>query len=413
MFSIRRQTYRKGNPMHAAELLHDLLDNACQSIDKRIRKSLFSAAEALTRCKQLSIAALGRSLDRSAKVKHTIKCMDRLFGNRRLHMKSHVIYKAIAERLLKNNKRPIIIVDWSGLTPCGAYYFLRASVAVTGRSLTLYSQAYALKEYTAPKTHNEFLRVLKSILPDDCIPIIVTDAGFRNTWFRAVLTMGWDFIGRVRNNTHYQSAEQKAWLSIHALYQCATEKAAYIGQVLLARASQLDCHFYLMKLKKKFRVKRNLAGKKIQCSVSKKHEKGANEPWLIASSLSPEKISASDVMSLYEKRMQIEEEFRDLKNTRNGFGLRHCRSFKASRLNIALLIATLANLILWMFGVATKQKNMHFSFQANTIKTRNILSIITIGWQALMSRKALVNIRELKNAFKLMASLTTNGDELC
>lgn len=71
--------------MHAAQLLHDLLDNTCQSIDKRIRKTLFSAAETLMRCKQLSIATLGRSLDRFAKVKHTIKCIDRLFGNRALH----------------------------------------------------------------------------------------------------------------------------------------------------------------------------------------------------------------------------------------------------------------------------------------------------------------------------------------
>jgi hypothetical protein len=67
--------------MRATQLLHDLLDNTCQSIDKRNRKTIFAAAETLTRCKQLSIATLGRSLNRPAKVKHTIKCIDRLFGN--------------------------------------------------------------------------------------------------------------------------------------------------------------------------------------------------------------------------------------------------------------------------------------------------------------------------------------------
>ena len=77
LFSIRRQTYRNGNPMRAAKLLHDLLDNACQSIDKRLRRTLFEAAETLAHCKHLSIAALGRHLPRKAKVKHTIKCMDR------------------------------------------------------------------------------------------------------------------------------------------------------------------------------------------------------------------------------------------------------------------------------------------------------------------------------------------------
>jgi hypothetical protein len=399
--------------MRAMELLHELLDNACQSIDMRIRKTLFAAAETLTRCKQLSIATLGRSLDRAAKVKHTIKCMDRLFGNRTLHAHGKVFYKGMAELLLKNNRRPIIIVDWSGLTPCGAFHFLRASIAIKGRSLTLYNQAYPLKEYTSEKTHREFLKTLQSILPNDCIPIIVTDAGFRNTWFRAVLEMGWEFIGRVRNKTQYQKIDDSAWFSIQTLYQQATEKACYIGRVLLARSSPLDCHFYMLKQKKKHRVKRNLAGKKVECSVSKKHAKGANEPWLIASSLSIEKISAIEIMMLYEKRMQIEEEFRDLKNTRNGFGLRHCRSFKVERLNVALLIAVLAVLILWLFGTAAKQKNLHFSFQANTVKTRNVLSIFIIGWQVLMRNEVSIHKKELKNTLDLIISSTATWTALC
>lgn len=109
--------------MHAVKLLHDLLDNACHSIDKRLRRTLFSAAEALTRCGQLSISTLGRSLDSQAKVKHTIKCVDRLFGNKALHLNGNIFYRAMSHMLLKDNKRPVIIVDWSGLTPCGAFHY--------------------------------------------------------------------------------------------------------------------------------------------------------------------------------------------------------------------------------------------------------------------------------------------------
>ena len=50
--------------MRAAKLLHDLLDNACQSVDKRLRRTLFEAAETLAKCKHLSIATLGRHLPR-------------------------------------------------------------------------------------------------------------------------------------------------------------------------------------------------------------------------------------------------------------------------------------------------------------------------------------------------------------
>ncbi len=55
----------------------------------------------------------------------------------------------------------------------------------------------------------------------------------------------------------------------------------------------------------------------------------------------------------------------------------------ASRLNVALLIGAMATLLLWVVGLIAKQKNIHFSFQANTIKHRNVLSVLSIGWQAL------------------------------
>ncbi len=193
--------------MHVGKLLHDLFDNACKSIDKRLIRTLFDAAEALTRCKQLSIASLGRSLDRKAKVKHSIKSIDRLFGNTNLHKRNLIVYRAMCSVLIKGNARPVIIVDWSGLTPCGAFHFLSASVAVNGRSITFYSRTHPLKNYTKEKTHKEFLNVLKDILPKKCKPIIVTDAGFRNTWFRAVSMLGWDYIGRVRNKTYYRRAD--------------------------------------------------------------------------------------------------------------------------------------------------------------------------------------------------------------
>ena len=139
----------------------------------------------------------------------------------------------------------------------------------------------------------------------------------------------------------------------------------------------------MFKRKKLYREKRNLAGKKIKCSVSLKHAKGENEPWLIATSINLETISAEKVMTIYKKRMQIEESFRDLKNPRNGFSLRQCRSLGKLRLDIALLIGTLAMLVLWLIGMAAKRKDMQYGFQSNTIRSRNVLSVISIGWQVL------------------------------
>ena len=87
--------------------------------------------------------------------------------------------------------------------------------------------------------------------------------------------------------------------------------------------------------------------------------------------------------------MQIEESFRDLKNMRNGFGLRHCRSSGVERLNIALLIGALAMWILWILGTAVKAQKIHWEFQSNTTRHRNVLSHFTMGWQFI--RKKLHN----------------------
>ena len=370
--------------MREKRLLHNLFDIASLKIDNRISKILFDAVEALVKCKQLSIFGLGRALGRQSKVKHNIKCIDRLFGNKTLHKKVTVYYKKMTRILLSGKKRPIILIDWSGLSKCGEFHMLRASTPVGGRALTLLDVTYPLRQYTKHSTHKEFLRMLKELLPEDCELIIVTDAGYRGPWFTLVRSLGWHFVGRVRNSTQYKKNNSNQWEPIKILYETATRTAKYLGETLLAKSKPVSCHFYTVKKTKKNRVKKNLVGKKVRCSSSRKHAKRESEPWLIVTSLPPEEITASQLMKMYSKRMQIEEAFRDIKNTRNGFCLRNCRSYNKERLDVALLIGAIGMFLLWLIGIATKNKKVHYSFQANTIKTRNVLSTFTIGTQALL-----------------------------
>ena len=367
--------------MRLKGLLHKIFMGASQNLDKRIHAALLLAAEALLEFRHLSIAGLGRTLNTSAKVKHAIKRMDRLFGN--LHLQEHKLnyYQEIVNCFIKNNKQPIIVVDWSGLTRCGKFHFLRAAIPVGGRALPILDLAFSISDYMTPGAHQHFLRCLKAILPKQCYPIIVTDAGFRCPWFKLVKSFHWNFVGRIRHKTRFSRHESQDWHPIKMLYQHASAKETHLFNALLTQVNKLPCEFYLIKENKKNRVRKNLAGKKIQCSVSKKHEKRENEPWLIVTSLSPENFSALQIINIYKKRMQIEESFRDLKNMRNGFGLRHCRSSGVERLNIALLIGALAMWVLWVLGAAVKAQKMHWEFQSNTTRHRNVLSHFTIGWQ--------------------------------
>ncbi|MCC4863609.1 hypothetical protein LMH74_23870 [Vibrio splendidus] len=70
---------------------------------------------------------------------------------------------------------------------------------------------------------------------------------------------------------------------------------------------------------------------------------------------------------MYAKRVQIEEAFRDLKNTAYGIALRHNRTRCTKRLDILLLIALLAEILMWSNGLIV--------VQANSIKHRRVLSI--------------------------------------
>ncbi len=386
--------------MHIRKVLHKIFKDTSKFIDKRNHKTLIEAVLTLSECKHLSIAALGRHLESKALIKNNIKRIDRLFGNYNTQNAAIQYYKKIAELTIQKNKRPTISIDWSGLTPCGEFHFLRASCPVNGRAITVFECSYRESEYMKLSIHTEFLKKLKQVLPKDSQPIIVTDAGFRGTWFTLVTSFGWDFVGRVRNNTQYQDPNDKKWIPIKKLYSLAKIKPLYLFKTALAKANPVTGYFHLVKSNPKKRTRKNLRGKKIQCSSSLKHAKRGNEPWLIFTSLSIQQYNAQQIIKMYTQRMQIEEAFRDLKNTNNGLSLRHCRSYQKGRLNIALLISAITHFFLWLIGLIAKQKKVHYSYQANTIKHRNVLSTFNIGWQYLKRNGCNICYQSFKLALK-------------
>jgi hypothetical protein len=102
--------------------------------------------------------------------------------------------------------------------------------------------------------------------------------------------------------------------------------------------------------------------------------------------------------------MQIEEAFRDLKNHRWSYALRYARSSNTARLEILLLIAFLATLVLWLLGIAAREKGLRRHFQANTETKRSVLSIPFLGQVVYRSTRFRLSPEELRSAFeKLMA----------
>ena len=80
-------------------------------------------------------------------------------------------------------REPLIVVDWSDLTPNRRWQLLRAGMPIGGRCLTLYEEVHSLTHLGNPRVHRAFLQKLKALLPDGIKPILITDAGFRAPWF--------------------------------------------------------------------------------------------------------------------------------------------------------------------------------------------------------------------------------------
>ena len=370
--------------MHVERLLHKLLSPVMHL--KRLT-TLYLAVESALEYKELSVVKLGRGMSRGLPIQAAsgIKRADRLIGNRRLHEERKEIYKSLAHELVRNNPRPCIIVDWSHV-PNTTSYFLRAAVVSEGRTLTVWEEVHEEKDQGKAKVHQGFLSQLKRILPPGVKPILVTDAGFGNPWFKAILKKRWDYVGRIRGRKCYQLTSEKGWSSYQTLTQQTRCGVIYLGAGKLCKKNTLDTHFYYAKLQSKGRKSLNRQGKQRQGKSEKEYRKANQEPWLLVTSLSRVCLEKEHIVKLYQKRMQIEESFRDLKSAHYGLSLEQAHSQGKVRISILLLIGSLASFVAHVIGLAAEACKLHYEFQTNSIKNRRVLSLFYLGCEVIRKK---------------------------
>jgi len=384
--------------MHALKVLHNKLQQACPFIHKKRLATLVLAIHALLIGQRLSLTQLGRRLASKALVKHNIKRIDRLLGNPHLYQERNSLYQFISQELLKGVQHPLIIVDWSELTTDRDFHLLRASLPVGGRALTLYEEVHPQKNIGNPKVHKQFLHTLKKLLPDDGRPIVITDAGFRNPWFKMVISLGWDYVGRIRNRNLIKPVNKGDWRPCKSLYEKATYRARYLGEHIITRSTPLNSHLYLIKQKSKGRHRHNQDGSRTTRGQSEKIAQREREPWLITTSLQGGQNQAQKIIAYYKTRMQIEESFRDIKSHRVGFSIRESLTRRQTRLEILLLIGALTTFFTWLMGIFAELKQWHRQYQSNSNKIRRILSTFFVGRQIAKESKFRLGEQEYKTA---------------
>lgn len=150
------------------------------------------------------------------------------------------------------------------------------------------------------------------------------------------------------------------------------------------------------------RKHKNRLGEVAKNSHSRKQAIGQREPWLLATSLPVTATLAKKVVKFYRLRMQIEESFRDIKSHRFGLSLAYHRTASVERLQVLLLIAVLALMVLWLLGMATVLLNKHYQFQANSVRNKRALSVIFIGYQMVYDKSTLLTCHDIQAAWEYL-----------
>ncbi len=400
--------------MKASEILHKDIADSYPQIHKTRLNTVFTFVESGLRDQRVTVTYLGRGLKTRSKtdIKHDIKRADRLICNQYLHQERIDFYQHMTSSLVGKQQNPLILVDWSPINGNEIFQVLRASIPMGGRALTLFEKVYPESELNTEGAHQYLLDNLEQCLPVDCLPIILSDAIFRAPWFEAIERKGWYWLGRVRGNITL-SKDKESWYSCKNWFTKATNKAQNLGRILYGKTVKFSCHGVLYRGNTQGRKKLKKRGGQSQCTTVKYQQQKAKEAWLLVFNL-PRSLSKQPqkIVKLYKQRMQIEENFRDTKNSRLGISLEFSNSRSAERFDNLLLIAALILFILWCLGYAASALKYEGALQANTETERRVLSYIYLGREVIDDPRYEPDILDIIYVYSQLSELTIRVEAL-
>jgi hypothetical protein len=193
-----------------------------------------------------------------------------------------------------------------------------------------------------------------------------------------VQALGWEFITRIRGRTSVRTSSTGEWSS-------AKTFALQPGSKLLDMPeAEINVHNPVRRRLVRWdgrsgraRKRPSERGRRIR---TRRAVRSAHEPWLLATSLTSD---AADIVAAYKLRMQIEQSLRDDKTLAGGWGLSRIGTRSCSRVDIQLLLVTLATTAAMLTGIAAEQAGLARHYQANTEHRRRVLSFVSLGQRVL------------------------------
>jgi hypothetical protein len=367
--------------MRPVKIVRRLVTDRLDGVHAARKEAVLAAVEGILSSGSLVAADVGRAMATRTAHKHGIKRFDRLLRNKLLQGERRRFCGALA-RVLKKGGQAVVHVDWTEL--CRGQVALVAALAHDGRSLPLYAEAHPAEKENNSTVEASFLEHLTEVIPPTCRPIIVTDAGFRNPWFKKVQALGWDFVGRLGTGLLISPPDGNAWEKLNEKLPTVPCEPVDHGEVLVARdrpvRGRLLTVKYTIKERRPSRP-RSRNRRHYGANMLRKYRARAKTAAALFTSLLGHSPAA--IERIYKTRMQIEESFRSAKSERFGWSLNNVYTASTERMNVLLMLIALAMFAQMLVGAVLEHRGLHKGFQANTTRSRRVLSLFMLGGLAL------------------------------
>ena len=360
-------------------ILQNHLEIYCPEIHITRLQAVMDVATGIQHSQELSITAIGRHLEGEVKLKHRIKKVDRLLGNKNLYSELARIYSGLSHYVftyIAQDKVLPVVIDLCFLKDYNAIQMLSAEVAIQGRTIPLYREVFEKGQLKGRE--KEFISKLSECIPSDRDILIIMDAGFGDAWFEAIEAQKWYWLVRARSGKYLKLSDKHEWQEVNELFNQINSRAKSYENAYITKDQPRFCRVItkrgsmLSKRKKPKKLPRNYN------SGGGNYQRLAKEPWILATNL-PKQYNTAHVINSYKKRMQIEESFRDIKNPRYGLGGRHIETRCVYRWCVLMLLAAIAQITLWIIGVIGHSQGFQQIFQSNTVKDKKIFSYFYLG----------------------------------
>jgi len=361
------------------EFIHLQLNEFCPEIHARRLQAVMDVAAGLTKSKQLTIVEIGRHLKSDIKLKYRVKKVDRLLGNKNLYSELDVLYTGLSNYVFKylaQDKYSPIVVDLCFLKDTHDIQMLSAEIATQGRTVPLYREVFKVGELKGKEKN--FISKLSKCIPDDRDVLIIMDAGFGDDWFEAIESQKWFWLVRARSGKYIKLSDEEEWREASDLFDYAKTRAKCYENAYITKSHSRSCRIILKKGSEISKRKKPIKLPRNYNSANGNYKRLAKEPWILATNL-PKAYNTTQIIYAYKKRMQIEESFRDIKSTRYGLGSRYIQTRCIYRWGIAMLIAAIAQITLWIIGIIGHSQGFQKIFQVNTVRDKKQFSYFYLG----------------------------------